>query len=222
MSTWAFLGDSVTAAGRDLTRPDDLGRGWVAEVSRRLHGRDPAARAVNLGVSGDRLADVRARALTDLAASGALVPGAVLTLAVGVNDVRRAHLDGHPLDLDGFAAGYAALLDEVASAVPGGPAGLVLVEPVLRPLEQEQQRWTADLDRVVDVVRSAARSTGALLVGARQALDGHPADHVTRDGFHPTAAGHQMIADSWWGAVGAAPGLLRPGRPRWWDRLRRR
>ena len=223
MSTWAFLGDSVTAAGRDMAAPDDLGRGWVAEVARRLHRREPGARTVNLGVSGDRLDDVRARAVPDLRAAGLLVPEVVLTLAVGINDVRRAHLDGYPLDVGAFAAGYAGLLVDIRSAVPGGAVRFVLVEPVLAPFDGSQQRWLGDLDRVVDVIRSTAGATGSVLVGAQRALRRRPAWEVTSDGFHPLPAGHRLIATAWTGAVRASPGPVpRGGLPRWWDRLRGR
>jgi len=218
VSTWAFLGDSVTAAGRVTTAPDDLGRGWVAEVARRLHRLEPGARTVNLGVSGDRLADVRARAVTDLRAAGALVPDVVVTLAVGINDVRRAHLDSDPLDLAVFAAAYAALLDEVRVAVPGGAVRFVLVEPVLAPLDEVQESWAGEVDRVLDVVGSAARSTGAVRVGGVQPVLRAGPRETTQDGFHPTRAGHLILARAWWEAVAATPGLLPSQRGRWWDR----
>lgn len=218
VSTWAFLGDSVTAAGRDRARADDLGRGWVADVARRLRRVDPAARVVNLGVPGDRLADVDARALDDLGRAGALGPGTVVTLAVGVNDVRRAHLDAVPSALDGFAARLADLLDRVDAAAPG--ARLLLVEPVLTPFDAGQQAWVDDLGRVVDVLRAEAGRRPAALVPARAALARLPAREATKDGFHPTAAGHRVLAEQWW-ATARDAGLVASRRPRWWDRFRR-
>ncbi|MFC3687051.1 SGNH/GDSL hydrolase family protein [Aquipuribacter hungaricus] len=219
MSTWAFVGDSVTAARRDPACPDDLGRGWVADVAGRLRAADPAARVLNLGVSGDRLAGVRARAVRDLAGAGALVPGVVVTCAVGINDVRRAHLDERPLDVDAFAAGYAGLLDDVRAAVPGGGVRLVLLEPLLVPVDARRQGWVADVERVRAVVREAGAATGAVVVGGLGALLAADAARTTTDGVHPTRAGHALVAQAWWDRVVAVPGLL-PGRPRGWDRLR--
>lgn len=226
MSTWAFVGDSVTAAHRDRRRPDDLGRGWVADVAGRLQRADPAARTVNLGVPGNRVADVRDRVVADLTTARALVPGVVVTLAVGVNDVRRAHLDGVPFDLRGFARTYASVLPRVLTAVPGGDVRLLLVEPVLAPLDQAQAEWVADLDAVRDYVARAAEAHGAALVRPGEQFARSEPRVVTGDGIHPTRAGHRLVADAWWEAASAVPDLLPaagPGDgPRWWDRVRLR
>ena len=215
-----FLGDSVTAAKRDRSDPRAMGRGWVAEVARRLRQHRRGVRSINLGVAGDRLADVRARATDDRAAAGALVPGLVVTLAVGINDVRRAQADAVPLDGGAFGAAYTALLDEVRAAVPGGAVRFVLVEPVLAPLDEVQESWAGDLERVVDEVRAAAVATGAVLVsGVSPVLRARPRG-TTEDGFHPTRAGHLILAQAWWRAVVATPGMLPARRGTWWDRFR--
>lgn len=228
MSTWVFVGDSVTAAGRVRTRPGDLGRGWVADVAGRLRRADHGVRVVNLGVSGDRVADVQDRVVDDLTEAGALVPGVVVTLAVGINDVRRAHLDGEPFDLRVFARTYASVLPRVVAAVPGGDVGLLFVEPVLAPHDPAQASWSADVADVCGYVENIAAANGAPLVRVRGTFARSEPRTVTRDGIHPTPAGHRLLADAWWEAAREVPDLLpaapaggRPGvRPRWWDRLR--
>lgn len=224
MSTWVFVGDSVTAAGRDRARRGDLGRGWVADVAGRLRRADPAARAVNLGVPGDRAADVRDRVVPDMTGARALARDVVVTLAVGVNDVRRAHLDGTSFDIRAFARTYASVLPRVVAAVPEGRARLVFVEPVLAPVDASQAGWSDDLDDVCDYVGSLAEANCATLVRARRTFADAVPTEVTRDGIHPTAAGHRLLADAWWQAVSGVPDLLpdalATGRPRWWDRLR--
>lgn len=249
MGTYVFVGDSVTAAGRVPSRPDDLGRGWVADVAGRLRQADRRSRVLNLGVSGNRAADVRDRVVADLASAGGDVPGAVVTLAVGINDVRRAHLDGVPFDVRVFARTYASVLPRVLATVPGGGARLLLVEPVLAPLDRAQKGWSDHVDQVCDYVGHLAAAEGAALVRVRRTFARAEAAEVTKDGIHPTAAGHRLIADAWWRAAGEVPGLLPAGtvrltaagapgssgggpdgspdgseqaRPRWWDRLRLR
>jgi lysophospholipase L1-like esterase len=176
------------------------------------------------------VADVRGRVVDDLAAAAALERGVVLTLAVGINDVRRAHLDSRPFDLGPFARTYASVVAQVVAAVPDGQVRLLVVEPVLAPLAPAHTAWTGDLDQVCDYLDDLARSAGATLVRARRTFAESVPTEVTTDGIHPTPAGHRLLADAWWQAATAVPGLLpdpppgvrAAGRPRWWDRLRLR
>ena len=79
-----FLGDSITDAGRDRSRPDSLGAGYPLLVSARLGaGRPGAFTFRNTGVGGDRSVDIYARIKRDC---WNWSPD-VLSLLAGVNDV---------------------------------------------------------------------------------------------------------------------------------------
>jgi lysophospholipase L1-like esterase len=76
-----------------------------------------------------------------------------------------------------------------------------LIEPFLLPVTDEQWKWREDLDAKIQVVRELAREYQAWLIAA----DGMFAELAATtgpeywafDGVHPTAAGHQALAEAW-------------------------
>lgn len=84
-------------------------------------------------------------------------------------------------------------------------AHLVLIEPFLLPVNQEQWDWRDDLDPRIAVVRRLAGEFNATLVpvdgllSAVAARDG--AAVWAPDGVHPSLAGHALIAKAWIDAV---------------------
>lgn len=188
-----LTGDSITAAGRDTTDPASLGDGYVALVADRLGD----ATVLNTGISGHRVPDLRERWDRDVLA---LAPD-VLSVKIGVNDTwhrftRRLRHGG--TGEKEFEAGYREILDRSRSA---GIGRIIVVEPFLLPVADEQWRMRADLDAKTAVVRRLAAEFDADLV----ALDGPFAEEASavgtralvRDGVHPTPAGHRLIADRW-------------------------
>jgi lysophospholipase L1-like esterase len=68
-------------------------------------------------------------------------------------------------------------------------------------VKEDQHTWREDLDPKIEVVRRLAAEYDALLVPAdvefnHQALT-VGATTLADDGVHPTAAGHQLLADLW-------------------------
>lgn len=84
---WVVLGDSTSQAIGASTRE----RGYVGRVLAELRRADPDWRVVNLSRTGARTADVVGRQLALLAT---LAPPALVTCAIGVNDLthRTPHL----------------------------------------------------------------------------------------------------------------------------------
>ncbi|MGW0784665.1 SGNH/GDSL hydrolase family protein [Streptomyces sp. NPDC002913] len=189
-----FQGDSITAAGRDPGGADDLGHGYVRLVADALAASHPSARVHNRGVSGDRAADLLRRWDQDTLA---LRP-AVLSVLVGVNDTWRRYDRGETTSPEAFEATYRELLRQAASQAPR----LVLVEPFLVPVRDEQWSWREDLDAKIQVVRRLAEEFDASLLAADGLLQqaaresGDPA-LLAEDGVHPTAAGHAVLARAW-------------------------
>src|SRR5437016_4454777 len=79
----------------------------------------------------------------------------------GVNDMWRRYDDDDPTSVEDFEANYRKLLERL-----GGTAALILVEPFLLPVREEQWSWRADLDPKIQVVRRLAYEFGATLVPA--------------------------------------------------------
>lgn len=183
-----FVGDSITDAGRDRDDVASLGDGYVSLVARDL----PGAEVVNVGIGGDRAVDLEARWDRDVAGSA---PD-VLTLYVGVNDTWRRFDADDPTSADDFEATYRRVL----ARVPGRPR-LVLVEPFLLPVREEQRGWLDDLSGKRDVVARLSAEAGASLVPLHGLLTDAAArfgaDALAPDGVHPTPVASRLIADSW-------------------------
>ncbi|WP_309128136.1 SGNH/GDSL hydrolase family protein [Microbacterium sp.] len=185
----AFIGDSITDAGRDRSDPASFGDGYVALLAPELIAG--GAEVCNLGIAGDRAADLAARWQTDLLP----VRADLLTVYVGVNEVWRLFDSDDPTPTARFQATLRELL---ASA---GSTHLVLMEPYLLPVREEQDSWIAELDEKRAAVRDLAGEFDAALVPLHDVLSS-AASHVgasalAPDGVHPTPAASALIADAW-------------------------
>ncbi|GIF63626.1 lipase [Asanoa ishikariensis] len=184
MTTIVFAGDSIT----DCERRDDptgLGDGYVRRIATTL---GDAVRVVNRGISGNSARDLRDRWAADVLAER---PDLV-SILVGVNDTWRRYDSGAVTTAEEFEENYRALLDPLAG-VP-----VVLIEPFLLPINEEQVTWREDLDPKLAVVRKLAAEYGATLVPADTALAGAgtPAE-MAPDGVHPSDRGHDLLATLW-------------------------
>jgi len=123
----------------------------------------------------------------------------VVSVLVGINDVgwHTYAEDGYVIPVDDYAAGYDRLLTPLAEA----GTQLVLIEPFLLPLSDDQRKQREDLDPKIQAVRELARKFGAHLLAAdglfaQLAATTGPA-YWAADGVHPTPAGHAALADAW-------------------------
>jgi acyl-CoA thioesterase-1 len=185
--TVVFAGDSVTDCGR-RTDPEALGDGYVRDLFDSFGPQRP--RIVNVGISGNRALDLEDRWQTDVLAH----QPDVLSVLIGINDTWRRYDEDDPTSTESFERSYRALLEPVQ-------AKLVLIEPFLLAVKEEQHAWREDLDPKIEVVRRLAAEYGAILVPAdvefnRQA-ESVGATTLADDGVHPTAAGHRLLADLW-------------------------
>jgi acyl-CoA thioesterase I len=183
-----FIGDSVTDCGRRDDPPDYLGDGYVRVVAERV----PARRVVNVGIGGNRVIDLRDRWRIDVVE----VKPDILSVYIGINDTWRRYDDNDPTSAASFEADYRACLADL-----GGASRLILVEPFVVPVTEEQERWHEDLDDKRAVVAGLAAEFGAGFVPLQSLLavaaEDHGAAALAQDGVHPTELGHRMIADAW-------------------------
>ncbi|WP_350347614.1 GDSL-type esterase/lipase family protein [Agromyces sp. G08B096] len=189
-----FIGDSITDCGRDRSDARSYGDGYVSLIVDALAGRGTGEEVLNLGIAGDRAVDLERRWQTEL------IPAApdVLTVYVGVNDMWRRFDRDDETTAEAFEATCRRLLDAARAA---RAPRLILVEPFLVPVRDEQRAWLDDLDGKRAVVAKLAGEYGAAFVALHQpmtdaAAEAAPAD-LAPDGVHPTPRGHRLIADAW-------------------------
>ena len=188
----SFIGDSITDAGRDRTDPGSYGDGYVSLLAPELMAGGAEVR--NLGIAGDRAVDLAARWDADL------VPTApqLLTVYVGVNDVWRRFDNDDPTPTEAFEQTLRALL---ASAVHAFGSRLILMEPYLLPVRDEQHRWLGELDEKRAAIRRLAAEFDAGLVPLHDVLtaaaDGRDPAGLAPDGVHPLPEASRLIADAW-------------------------
>ena len=183
-----FIGDSVTNCGRRDDAPDYLGDGYVRLVAEKLPGR----RVVNVGISGNRVIDLRDRWHIDVVEQ----KPEILGVYIGINDTWRRYDENDPTTTESFEADYRACLSDL-----GGAPTLILVEPFVLPVTEAQELWHEDLDGKRAVVAQLATEFGAGFVPLQSLLAAAAEDRgaaaLAHDGVHPTELGHRMIADAW-------------------------
>ncbi len=191
-----FQGDSVTDTGRDRANDKSLGSGYAMMAAAWFAALHPERKAVfiNKGISGDRTKDLRARWEEDCVK---LQP-TVVSILVGINDCWRRYDRNDPTTVAEFEENYRFLLmrlRETAVSI------IILSEPFVLPVTEDQRQWREDLDPKIAVVRDLAREFQTLLLP----LDGifnsvatrRPPEFWAPDGVHPSPAGHALIAKEW-------------------------
>ncbi|MFG3422905.1 SGNH/GDSL hydrolase family protein [Micromonospora sp. NPDC049460] len=195
-----FIGDSITDAGRNRERSDDLGGGYAMMASAWFTARHPqhAVTFLNRGVSGDRVRDLRARWDDDCLR---LAPQ-VVSVLIGINDTWRRYSADDPTTVEEFERDYRHILDLTRRRLD---AAVILIEPFLIPLDDGQRAWREDLGPKADVVRKLAVDFDATLVTVDHLFGAGTADEQvwTADGVHLTQPGHALLAQQWLRAVAA-------------------
>jgi len=202
-----FQGDSITDGGRARNGDPshNLGHSYPYLLASKLGAQyaDQQPIFINRGVSGHRVSDLYARWNEDTIS---LKPD-LLSILIGVNDAWRI-MNRLPEGVtDRFERAYRHLLAETREVLPD--TALVLCEPFVLQVgatEENWSEWRSKLDHYGEVVRALSDEFGAVFVPLQEVLD-QAADKVGArywlwDGVHPTAAGHQLIADQWLEIVG--------------------
>lgn len=202
-----FQGNSITDAGRVRTSvgpnsPDGMGAGYPRLIMDRLLKDlpDRSFQFYNRGVSGDRIQDLYRRWEGD---SLRLLPD-LISILIGVNDTWNYLYLGMGASPEQFLDLYRELLENTRQRLPD--LQLVLCEPFVLLTGEVTEEWEDDLARRQAAVLDLAGDYGAIHVPFQAALNaavsaGVPRHLLLDDGVHPTARGHQLLADSWLEAV---------------------
>lgn len=205
-----FQGDSITDCGRDRSADSSgsestgrsLGGGYANLAASRLLADNPSKNLsfFNLGISGNRIVDLAARVKEHV---WNLKPD-VLSVLIGVNDTWHEFQRQAGVDHRRFERTYREILADTLDVLPG--VRLVLCEPFVLPCGVVGPGWREDVDRRRGIVAALALEFGAVVVPFQKVFDEAcglaPAEYWAGDGVHPSAAGHQLMADEWQRAVG--------------------
>ncbi len=202
-----FIGDSIS--DYDRARPvgdgrfEALGTSYVADVAAQLTCMAPQMRihCVNMGISGNRVRDLKARWQTDVLDQK---PDWVSVL-IGINDVWRQfdtplRTEEHVYP-DEYEATYDALLRETLPRVKG----MILMTPFfMEPNQNDPMR--AQMDVYGGIVKKLAEKYDQTFVDLQAGWDSlfqhmHPCN-IAWDRVHPNHAGHVYIANLFLKAVG--------------------
>ena len=132
----------------------------------------------------------------------------MLTVLIGINDTARRYDEADPTSTADFEADYASILDQARRV--SGLDRLVLMEPFLVPFTADQARWhEEDLNEKIAVVRDLAFRFDAELIPLdaifAEAAASQGARTLLADGIHPTDAGNELLARTWWEAASTSP-----------------
>ena len=210
-----FIGDSITDGDRSRTGDvnHELGDTYVRLIAARYgydHPNDGVV-FINRGINGHRITDLAPRWEEDCLR---LKPD-LLTVFVGVNDAASVveltvppppRTDGRPpkslVTLDLFRDTYDSLLSLTRKELP--KTQIILCAPFVLPVDKigkDWELWNAEVGRFASVVVELAEKHGTAVIRLQplfnEALAKAPTAFWMPDGVHPSAAGHQLIADEW-------------------------
>ena len=210
-----FIGDSITDGGwgrsggsmmsTEQRNQKDLnhiyGHSYMMLCAARIQSDYPEQQLqfFNRGISGNTLQDLQGRWKTDCLE---LNPD-VVTMLVGTNDV-DLYLNGKaPLDMKKWENDYRQLLDLLRTANPD--VKIILGTPFVAQVgrigsKDNYHQRKALIAECANVVRHIASDYNATLLDYEKMfneLTKQNASYWIWDGIHPTAAGHQKMADLW-------------------------
>ena len=210
-----FIGDSITDGDRSRTGDinHSLGDTYVRLIAGRYgfdHPED-SVEFINRGINGHRITDLAPRWEEDCLK---LRPD-LLTVFVGVNDAASVvelsvppppRTDGRPpkslVTFELFRETYDLLLSITRKELPN--IKIILCTPFVLPLDKigkDWDLWSTEVGKFATGVTDLAHKHGTSLLLLQPLFDvatsKAPAVFWMPDGVHPSAAGHQLIADSW-------------------------
>ncbi len=194
-----FFGDSITDVGRNRQDDTSLGSGYALIVSSRLGFEYPGKyEFLNRGISGDRVIDLLARIKRDVINHS---PD-YISILIGVNDVWHEIDLQNGVDAKRFEEYYNTILSQINEALP--ETRILILEPYAMhgPATDERfELFRGEVEVRARIAEKIAKKRGLTFIPLQSMLDDAAEQNgtviYTRDGVHPTPAGHELIARAW-------------------------
>ena len=197
MKIFLLQGDSIPDAGRSRENDRARGNGYPTLFAAQLMFDHPGEfEVINRGISGNRVVDLYARIKKDFLN---LKPD-YLSILIGVNDVWHDYSSEPNGVADGrYRKVYDMLIEELKAELPD--VKIYILEPFVLCGTGTQEHWE-EFDREVRLRAKSAKwiaeKYGLPFVSLQDKFDAAcekcEASYWLKDGVHPTAAGHELIA----------------------------
>ena len=200
MTRILFQGDSITDCGRTKNNDENFkGSGYPHLVMGHLNFENPGQyEFYNRGIGGNKIVDIYARMKRDLIC---LKPD-VMSILVGVNDIWHEVQFGDGVDEEKFEKIYDMLLTEVKEALPD--IKIIIMGAFVLKSTASAPLWDAistGTKKRAEIAKKLAEKHGHIFVDLQSRFDEAiakvPEPYWTREGVHPTEAGHELIKRAW-------------------------
>ncbi len=197
MKTILFQGDSITDAGRNRDNDNERGIGYPTLVSAELGLKYPNEyKFINKGISGNRIVDLYARLTRDILP----YKPDYLTILIGINDVWHEINDRNGIDNKKFFRLYCMLIEEIKTMLPD--IEIFILEPFVLKASATEKKWGVfrrETEMRAESAKAVAEKFGLTFIPLQDKFDEAEkkaeASYWLGDGVHPTAAGHEIIAN---------------------------
>ncbi len=196
MKTFIILGDSITDCDRNRDDINSLGMGYPAVTAANIGILHPQKfRFINEGISGNRIVDVYARIKRDILNQ----KPDYLSILIGINDVWHELGDKNGVAAPKFEKIYSMLIEEIKEELP--EIKIFILEPFVTPgtaTDEHIEYFRTETTLRAEATKRIAEKYDLTFIPLQDKFDEAmklaPASYWTRDGVHPTAEGHGIIA----------------------------
>ena len=194
-----FQGDSVTDGSRDRSNPADMGLGYPRYASAMIEDAFPDIDFdfVNLGISGNRTADLVERMQSDFIE----IQPDIVSVMIGINDVWHHFAFSYTYTSnEEFEQNYTTVLENLKQNTA---AKIMIIQPFLLDVPEKQELWPELLEKQ-EIVKKLADEYADVYLPMHEILHADPAEDKTvyaADGVHPTEDGACLIAQKYLEAI---------------------
>ena len=194
-----FQGDSVTDGDRDRSQSSDMGFGYPKYASAMLEDAFPDIdfEFVNLGISGNRTADLVERMQSDFIE----IQPDIVSIMIGINDVWHHYaFTNIYTSNEEFEQNYTTVLENIKQHTA---AKIMIIQPFLLDVPDKHELWDELMEKQEIVKKLAAKYADAYLP-MHEILHADEAEDKTvyaADGVHPTEDGACLIAQKYLEAI---------------------